>query len=590
MDVSIIIVNWNTKELLRDCLTSIFNQAGNVDYKVIVVDNGSIDGSPDMMKEAFPQVTLIENSENRGYAAACNQGIKIADGTYVLLLNSDTLICDSAVEKTVRYANEHPRVGIVGCQVWESQDKIMMTCFRFPSLTNVLLYASGLSKLFKYNHIFGRERMRWWRRDSERQVDVVTGVFMLVRREAIDQVGLMDEGYFFYSEEVDWCYRFAKAGWTRMFWPDARIIHVGGGAQSSRKVPEKAYVHLAKGKLRFFRKHRGFLCYLVARALLLVLFLLKYCLWTGASITTLKSGERAAHRVQRRKAWCALKFVAFGVEPGASAPKRGRFLFRAVADMATFTIALLYSFTFPFVRKQARRIIIFYHGVNETDVAGFTKQMAYLAKNCRVVRPSMIKDAHADGAGVLVAITFDDAFASVRENALPVLRKYDLPAGIFVATGHLGQKAGWAMACDCRDQGQVVMSEQQIAELSRGGFEVLSHTISHSALTQVDDERLEEELTESQRELQKMTGHAVSGISYPYGAHDARVREAARRAGYKFGFTVEPQMAHHAPDDMTIGRFKVSPTDNLITFRLKVNGGYEGITRLRRLKELWTRA
>ena len=173
MDVSIIIVNFNTKDLLRDCLNSIFDQAGDVDYKAIVVDNASIDGSPEMVKNEFPHVTLIENSTNRGYAAACNQGMKVADGRYILLLNSDVLICDSAVEKTIRYADSHSQVGIVGCQVWESEDKIMMTCFRFPSITNLLLSTSGLSRLFKHNRLLGREKMQWWQRDSERQVDVV---------------------------------------------------------------------------------------------------------------------------------------------------------------------------------------------------------------------------------------------------------------------------------------------------------------------------------------------------------------------------------------------------------------------------------
>jgi GT2 family glycosyltransferase len=297
---------------------SILTHAGDVDYKVIVIDNASEDGSSEMVKKSFPQVTLIENSENRGYAAACNQGMRIAVGKYVLLLNSDVLICDSSVEKTVNYADKRPQTAVVSCQVWESQDKIMMTCFRFPSITNLILSASGLSKLFMYNRVFGREWMRWWKRDSERQVDVVPGVFMLVRREAIDQVGLMDEEYFFYSEEVDWCYRFSKAGWTTMFWPGAKIIHVGGGAQSSKKTPEKSYVLLVKGKLCFFKKNHGFMSYLLARGIFIVLFGLKYCLWTVASITSGKREVNTVYRLERRKALWALKFTAFGIEPGKS--------------------------------------------------------------------------------------------------------------------------------------------------------------------------------------------------------------------------------------------------------------------------------
>lgn len=587
MDVSIIIISFNTKDLLRDCLTSIFNQAGDVDCKVIVVDNASIDGSPEMVKNAFPQVTLIENLTNRGYAAACNQGMRMADGRYILLLNSDVLICDSAVEKTVRYGDSHPKVGIIGCQVWESKDKIMMTGFCFPNITNLLLNVSGLSRLFKQNHFFGRERMQWWQRDSERRVDVVPGVFMLVRHEAIDQVGLMDEGYFFYSEEVDWCYRFSKAGWPTVFWPGARIIHVGGGAQSSKKTPEKSYVLLVKGKLRYFKKNRGFISYLLARAIFLVQFVFKYCFWTAASIRSTKSGANSEFRMQRRKAWCALKYTALGIEPGKGGPKFMGVLLKKTVNFVTFLIALAYSVYLFFAHRRGRRVILCYHGINKADVAGFMKQMAYVTRKCCVVKPSMIKDVHANGNKVLLAITFDDAFVSVRENALPVLKKYGLSAGVFVTTGCLGKPPNWSMAYDCPDRDDTAMSEQQVKDLNNDGFEILSHTISHSALTQVDDGRLQEELVDSQRELKRMIGREIIGISYPYGEYDARVCNAARRAGYKFGFTVEPRMVNCCTDNMSIGRFGVSPKDSMLKFGLKVHGSYQAERYLRRLKRLF---
>ena len=587
MDVSIIIVSFNTKDLLRDCLTSIFEQAGDVDYKIVVVDNASIDGSLEMVKNTFPQVTLIENSVNRGYAAACNQGMRIAEGRYILLLNSDVLICDSAVEETVRYADSHPQVGIVGCQVWESEDKIMMTCFRFPSIINLLLNATGLSRLFKYNCFLGRERMYWWKRDSERKVDVVPGVFMLVRREAIDQVGFMDEGYFFYSEEVDWCYRFSMVGWPTMFWPGARIIHVGGGAQSSKKTPEKSYVLLVKGKLRFFKKNRGFISYLLARAIFLVQFILKCCFWTVASITSVKSVAKSEFRMQERKAWWALKFTAFGIEPGKSRPKFIGYLLKKIINFVKFLIALVYSAYLFLVHRQNRRVIICYHGINKADVTGFIKQMAYVAKKCCVVKPSIIKDTKVNGSKVLLAITFDDAFVSVRENALPVLKNYGLSAGVFVTTGCLGKPPNWSMAYDCPDRDDTVMSEQQVKELDNDGIEILSHTISHSALTQVDDDKLQEELVDSQRELRRMIGREIPGISYPYGEYDTRVCNAARRAGYKFGFTVEPQMVNHSTDNMSIGRFSVSPKDGMLKFGLKVHGSYQAERYLRGLKRFF---
>ena len=589
MDVSIIIISWNTKELLRECLKSIFEHVGEVDYEVIVVDNASTDGSPEMVKDDFPQITLIENSRNSGYAAACNQGIKATKSKYVLLLNSDILICDTAIEKVVRYADKHPQVGVIGCQVWESKDEIMMTCFRFPSVANLFLSASGLSRLFKHNRILGREQMRWWDRKSERQVDVVPGVFMLVRREAIDQVGFLDEEFFFYSEEVDWCYRFSKVGWTTMFWPDAKIIHIGGGGQSSRKTPVKAYVNLVKGKLRYFKKHHSFINYLFARAILFVLFVIKYCLWSIASIAALKRGGDTNYRLQRQKAWWAIKFTAFGLEPKENKIKLASLLLKQVIEIINFTVASIYSFTLSFARKETRRIIIYYHGISHTDVISFARQMAYLAEKCCVVKPSMIKDTQADGSTILIAITFDDAFVSFRENALPLLKEYGLSAGVFVPTGNLGRKPGWAMARDCLDSNEVVMNEQQIVELSRDGFEILSHTVSHPLLTEIDDDRLQKELIESKRELQKIIGHEISGISYPYGAYDVRVCDAAKRAGYQLGFTIEPQIIDCSSDDMTIGRFKVSPGDSLIKFRLKVNGGYAAVKYLSKLKGLLKR-
>lgn len=263
-----------------------------------------------------------------------------------------------------------------------------------------------------------------------------------------------------------------------------------------------------------------------------------------------------------------------------------RVLLKKLADTVKFVAASVYCVFLCLTRKRARRVVIFYHGISQTDVMSFTRQMAYLARECRVVKPSTIREARADGTKVLVAVTFDDAFVSVRKNALPVLREYGLPAGICVPTGNLGCKPGWAMPDDCRDRDDTVMSEQQIAELSDEGFEVLSHTVSHTILTEADDGRLEKELIESRKELQKITGHEILAVSYPHGACDARVCNAAKRAGYSLGFTIEPQMVECSSDAMSLGRFSVSPRDGLIKFRLKVNCGYQAEKYLRRLKAL----
>jgi len=316
LDVSVIVVSWNTKGLLCDCLQSILEQAGDVDYEIVVVDNASSDGSAEMVRSHFPNVTLIVEQTNRGYAAAINDGIRVAQGRYVLILNSDTLVCDAAIAKTVGYADKHPEAAVVGCQVRESLDKVQMTCFRFPSLLNLLLRVSGLARCFKKNCFFGRGDMRWWQRDSEQEVDTVSGMFMLVRREAIDEVGLMDTAYFLYCEETDWCYRFAKAGWKMLFWPGAVIIHLGGGGHSSKSQELRLKVQMQKSILLFFKKHHGVIQYLLARLILTVytglLYLASELVLMGKSVV---ARDVINDRNECKIRWCVFKYCILGIEP-----------------------------------------------------------------------------------------------------------------------------------------------------------------------------------------------------------------------------------------------------------------------------------
>jgi GT2 family glycosyltransferase len=288
MDVSIVIINWNTKKLLSDCLTSVYEKAGRVDFEVIVVDNASGDGSQGMVKSDFPQVILIENDCNRGFAAANNQGIERAEGRYVLLLNSDTLVLEDSIAKTVAFADEHPEAGVVGCRVLNPDRTLQPTCFMFPSVLNMLLSSTYLYKLFPKNRFFGRERMTWWDRNDVREVDVVTGCFMLVRREAIEQVGVLDERFFMYGEETDWCYRFSQAGWKVMFSPAGEIIHYGG--QSATRVPVAMIVQLRLSILKFIRKHYSRLSYFAARLLVALFFAVRLPVWLAISL--LRPGNR----------------------------------------------------------------------------------------------------------------------------------------------------------------------------------------------------------------------------------------------------------------------------------------------------------
>ena len=211
--------------------------------------------------------------------------------------------------------------------------------------------------------------------------------------------------------------------------------------------------------------------------------------------------------------------------------------------------------------------------------------MTYLAKKCIVVQVSRIKTAPSYGKKPIVAITFDDAFVSVLNNAMPVLEKYGFPATICVPVGSLGKAPQWEMENGCLDMDEHVMTEGQILKLDRKGFELFSHGVSHIALSHVSDKEISFELSESKKQLEQIVGHEIVGISYPYGAYDNRVIKTAREIGYQLGFTIQPSSADMAKNDLVIGRTCVSPKNSPIKFKLKVYGAYEAVTFLRSCKK-----
>jgi GT2 family glycosyltransferase len=311
MDVSIVIVSWNTRDILRGCLESIFEQNKEVSIEVFVVDNHSHDRSADMVRTDFPCVKVIANERNRGFAAANNQGIRLSTGRYILLLNPDTIILDDAISRCVRYADQHPDVGVVGCQVLEAENRISNTGFSFPSPLNVFLALSGLSRAFPRSRLFGRPELSWWERDSERDVDVVTGMFMLVRSQAVAQVGLMDESYFVYSEEADWCYRFARAGWRRVFTPCARIVHLDGGRKSTSQVSTKMFVQMQKSSMIYHRKNLGIAAWLLVKGIYIVSNATRMVLWFVSSVVNRDLNTRKKSVAAK----AALRYHFLGVEP-----------------------------------------------------------------------------------------------------------------------------------------------------------------------------------------------------------------------------------------------------------------------------------
>ncbi|MDH4136450.1 MAG: glycosyltransferase family 2 protein, partial [Anaerolineae bacterium] len=241
-DVSIIIVNWNTKDLLAQCLQSVYDTVSDLAFEVIVVDNASTDGSPTMVRDHFPQARLIENRKNEGFARANNQAICASHGRYLLLLNSDTITQPGALEAMVHFADRHPEAGIVGCKLLNADGSLQPSWAQFPTFCSELM-----------GHNFRRRRPM--ADGLAYEVDWVGGACLLARRKAIEMVELLDEDFFMYSEETDWCFRMVRNGWKVYYLPGAEVIHFGGG--SSQRASDEMLMQLYQSKLRFFRKHYG---------------------------------------------------------------------------------------------------------------------------------------------------------------------------------------------------------------------------------------------------------------------------------------------------------------------------------------------
>lgn len=291
-DLSIIIVSWNTQKLLRDCLESLYGSGVTAALEVFVVDNGSTDGSPEMVEARFRNVKLIRNADNRGFAAANNQALRVAAGRHVLLLNSDTLVHPGVIDASIDYLDCHPDVGMMGCRVLNADGTVQATCSQFPTLANLLLLTSGLFRVPGLSFA-KRYRMDDWQRDDERDVDVVSGCYLMVRREATEAVGLLDEDFFFFGEETDWCRRFRAHGYAVRFAPVGTITHFGGG--SSTSLNSKRDLMLSEATVRLHRKHGGLAAAAAAWAILLVFNASRYAYWSLKSLLQFRRFDRREH-------------------------------------------------------------------------------------------------------------------------------------------------------------------------------------------------------------------------------------------------------------------------------------------------------
>ena len=279
MDLSVIIVNWNTKKLLEDCLSSIFKFTKSIAFEVIIVDNGSNDGSIAMLKEKFPQVKLILNRENLGFTKANNQGIKVAKGDYILLLNSDTYLIENSFKQLLDKAqNLGENLGALGPLLLNQDKSTQQSVGFFPNLPQVFFWMTFIDdlpcgQLLKPYHV---DHDSFYQK--EREVDWLTAAAILVSQKVVEEVGGLDEKIFMYGEEVEWCHRIKKAGFEVFFSPVTKIVHIGRG--SSQKIPTAAFIGEYKAVLYFYQKYRSRISLQIARVFLKIGALLRIAVFS----------------------------------------------------------------------------------------------------------------------------------------------------------------------------------------------------------------------------------------------------------------------------------------------------------------------
>lgn len=253
MQLSIVVVNWNAKDFIRECLASIEANPPSEAFEILVIDNDSSDGSVETIRAAFPQVHMVENPQNVGFARANNIGLERSRGEYLLLLNPDTVIVDGVLNVLIQHMKLNPKTGAAGPRLENPEGNLLMSCHPDPSLAREFWRLFHLDRLIP----MARYEMEAWNPGIAREVDVIQGACLMLRREALEQVGLMDEDYFIYSEEVDLCHRLRQSDWGIKWVPGAKVVHYEG--RSTRIIPDRMFIQLYRGKITYFRKRKGWL-------------------------------------------------------------------------------------------------------------------------------------------------------------------------------------------------------------------------------------------------------------------------------------------------------------------------------------------
>ncbi|MFQ6033200.1 MAG: glycosyltransferase family 2 protein [Candidatus Zixiibacteriota bacterium] len=254
--LSIVIVNYNVRNLLKKCLESVFKYEKDIEFEVIVADNNSKDHSQKMLKRDFPQVKLIENKRNLGFSAGCNQGIKETQGRYILLLNPDTELTPGGFKKMIDFMDTRPEVGICGPKMTDQEGNLHLSCRSFPSyLTAISSSQSILNRIFPENFLSQKYLLRNLDHSQIQEVDWVSGSCLLAKREMLEKIGLLDERFYLYVEDVDLCYRAKKSGFSVFYFPAVVVIHHIGKSTEKKKINMLVEHH--RSMYYFYRKHHN---------------------------------------------------------------------------------------------------------------------------------------------------------------------------------------------------------------------------------------------------------------------------------------------------------------------------------------------
>ncbi|MCX7840627.1 MAG: glycosyltransferase family 2 protein [Anaerolineae bacterium] len=253
-DLSISIPTLQAKDFLRDCLRSIYAHT-HCSFEIIVVDNASRDGTLEMLRDEFSAVRVIANNTNVGFAKAINQALRVSQGRYALLLNNDTVVLPDALDRLVAFADAHPQVGICGPKILNRDGTLQKQCRRsYATPWDLFCYFSGLSTLFPHSPLFARYLMTYRDENETHPADAVSGACMLIRRAVIEQIGLLDEQFFAYQEDTDYCFRAKRAGWQVYYYPEAQIIHYAGRG-GSRVSPYRSIWEWHRSYFLYYRKN-----------------------------------------------------------------------------------------------------------------------------------------------------------------------------------------------------------------------------------------------------------------------------------------------------------------------------------------------